>query len=472
MNKRMNSLGFRLIMMTGGLVFILIAAISVIIFAINRQDGSSLVINLAGRQRMLSQKYTKEILADEINRAASIKAGNAAANTQKLFEITLDALTNGGTSYMDLGMTQSVIVPDCTVPEIDAQLAKVKSIWTQFQKDVASLISEKPATEQYRIKQEKVIAESNIVLKNMNAAVLMFQKNTEQKMAVAKNLLYVSVGIAVVGFTILCFYISNKVIKPLKHISEDLCNGSRQVSLAAEHLSNASQRIANGSIKQAGNLNETTSMLSEMSDQTQNNSQSAQKANSLSSNAMNVARSGNETMVKMDQAINDIYSTAEKTAQILKVIDEIAFQTNLLALNAAVEAARAGESGKGFAVVAEEVRNLALRSAEAASDTSTMIQESLDRAKLGVEISGGVAKGLNDVVAAIVDANSIMDEICSVSIQQASSVSSIGERISDIEEVTKDNSAFSEETAASSEELHALAENLDKATVDLNRMVG
>src|SRR6202007_792051 len=135
-------------------------------------------------------------------------------------------------------------------------------------------------------------------------------------------------------------------------------------------------------------LEETTSALAEMSAMTKKNAETAQQAASLCAEAKSSADKSNQAMGRMSSAIADIQQSASETAKIIKVIDEIAFQTNLLALNAAVEAARAGEAGKGFAVVAEEVRNLAMRSSEAAKNTSAMIEESVQNSRNGVAIAG------------------------------------------------------------------------------------
>src|SRR6185295_18888337 len=146
-------------------------------------------------------------------------------------------------------------------------------------------------------------------------------------------------------------------------------------------------------------LEETTSALEEMASMTRKNAETAQQAAGLAGETKSAADRGNQAMHKMGTAIAEIQKSATETAKIIKVIDEIAFQTNLLALNAAVEAARAGEAGTGFAVVAEEVRNLAMRSAEAAKNTSAMIEESVSNARNGVALSQDVAKSLGEITS-------------------------------------------------------------------------
>ncbi len=229
----------------------------------------------------------------------------------------------------------------------------------------------------------------------------------------------------------------------LKKIAESLNSGSEQVASASSQVSSSSQSLAQGASEQAASLEETSSSLEEMSSMTKRNADTAQHAN--------------ESMKRMSGAIGEIEKSATETARIVKVIDEIAFQTNLLALNAAVEAARAGEAGKGFAVVAEEVRNLAMRSAEAAKNTSALIEQSVNSARNGVKIAGEVAK--------------VLDEIASASAEQAQGIGQVNTAVQQMDKVTQSNAAGAEESAAASEELNGQAEQLKAIVGDLLSLV-
>ena len=205
---------------------------------------------------------------------------------------------------------------------------------------------------------------------------------------------------------------------------------------------------------------------------TRKNAGTAQQATELSSHTKTAADSGNAAMTRMVAAIGEIQKSATATAKIIKVIDEIAFQTNLLALNAAVEAARAGEAGKGFAVVADEVRNLALRSAEAARNTTALIEESVNNARSGVAISADVAKSLGEITAAATKVNALIAEIATAEKEQAHGISQVNTAVTQMDTVTQSNASGAEESAAASEELSSQAEQLRTVVDELSALVG
>lgn len=181
---------------------------------------------------------------------------------------------------------------------------------------------------------------------------------------------------------------------------------------------------------------------------------------------------GVESMKRMSKAINEIMESSNETSKIIKTIDEIAFQTNLLALNAAVEAARAGEAGKGFAVVAEEVRNLAQRSAEAARNTSTLIEKSQLNAQNGVEVADEVASQLNSINSSSDAIETLIAEIAAASNEQTQGINQVNTATSEMDKVVQSNAANSEETASAAEELSSLGAELERMVEGLRSIIG
>ena len=284
------------------------------------------------------------------------------------------------------------------------------------------------------------------------------------------TLLLASAGSIVIGI-VLAYVITRSITKPIHQIIADLTTGAEQVSSASGQVSSASQSLAEGATEQAAGLQETSSSLEEMSSMTKQNADNAQQANTLAAQAKSAAHDGAEAMKRMTEAINDIQKSADETSKIIKVIDEIAFQTNLLALNAAVEAARAGEAGKGFAVVAEEVRNLAMRSAEAAKNTAALIEGSVKNAKNGVEISTEVSKKLEEIVAHVGKTTDLVAEIAAASTEQAQGIEQINTAVSQMDKVTQQNAAAAEESASAAEELSAQAQQMHTVVQQLVALV-
>jgi len=258
----------------------------------------------------------------------------------------------------------------------------------------------------------------------------------------------------------------------IARISKALMDMSARLQESVSQISSASQSLAEGATEQAAGLEETSSSLEEMASQTRQNAENAQQANALSTEAKTSADKDTEAMERMNQAIQEIQTSSDETAKIIKVIDEIAFQTNLLALNAAVEAARAGEAGKGFAVVAEEVRNLAMRSAEAAKNTSEMIEGSVENAQNGVQIAEEVTTVLNEIVTNVSKTTELIGEIAAASQEQSQGIDQVNQAVGQMDKVTQANAANAEESASAAEELNAQAEELNRVVAELSTMVG
>ena len=275
-------------------------------------------------------------------------------------------------------------------------------------------------------------------------------------------------ALVILGFSI---GVVMRINKRLLLTTDELESGSQQLAAASGQVSSASQRLADGASEQAASLEETSSSLEEISTVTRLNADSAQQAKESSHLAREAAESGLSEMENMITAMTEIQRSGDKIAKIIRTIDEIAFQTNILALNAAVEAARAGEAGLGFAVVADEVRNLARRSAEAAKETTEIIEESIVKSRAGSEISKQVAEGLSSIVSKARQVDDLIGQISLASQEQSQGVGLINTSISQLDNVTQGNAAAAEESASAAEQLRSQASLLHDMVAQLRSMV-
>ena len=252
----------------------------------------------------------------------------------------------------------------------------------------------------------------------------------------------------------------NEIIDSLNTMLLEINRTASQVSTGTKQVSDGSQTLAQGASEQASSIEELSASVIQISAQTEQNAINASEANNFAAAVKNAAIKGNETMKNMLLSMDEINESSSSISKIIKVIDEIAFQTNILALNAAVEAARAGTHGKGFAVVAEEVRNLAAKSANAAKETTKMIEGSIKNVEQGTRLANETACACEEIVESANKAVSLIAEIAIASGQQATAISQINQGIEQVSSVTQGNSANAQQSAAASEELSGQAEVL------------
>ena len=285
------------------------------------------------------------------------------------------------------------------------------------------------------------------------------------------TVILVVVVLIVIGGLLMSFFMARSITRPVNKAIDGLTAGGEQVGSASEHIAAASQALAEATTEQASSLEETSSALEEMASMTKQNADNARQASLLSTDASTAADKGSAAMEGMSNAIQEIKNSSDQTAKIIKVIDEIAFQTNLLALNAAVEAARAGEAGKGFAVVAEEVRNLAQRSAEAAKNTSALIEGSQKNADNGVRAAQEFLGILSEITTSVKKVADLIGEVSAASNEQAQGIEQVNSAVSQMDQVTQQNAANAEESASASEELAAQSQQVQAIVNELRFIV-
>jgi methyl-accepting chemotaxis protein len=257
------------------------------------------------------------------------------------------------------------------------------------------------------------------------------------------------------------------LLSALKGMNESLLKTVSEVRSGTDTIVTASQQIAAGNLdlsarteQQASSLEETASSMEELTSTVRQNADNARQANALAQTASGIATRGGEVVAQVVGTMSSINESSNKIADIIAVIDGIAFQTNILALNAAVEAARAGEQGRGFAVVASEVRNLAQRSAAAAKEIRTLISDSVDKVTVGGQLVGQAGATMQEIVQSITRVTDIMSEIASASAEQTLGIEQVNAAITQMDDVTQQNAALVEEAAAAANSLEDQAASL------------
>ncbi len=252
----------------------------------------------------------------------------------------------------------------------------------------------------------------------------------------------------------------SELVEKFHNLAVSIITSADQVDSGAKLVADTSTSLSQGAAEQASSIEELTASLEEITSQTTQNAENARNANDLSHGIKSSAEAGNSRMTEMLRAMNEISVASDNIGKIIKVIEDIAFQTNILALNAAVEAARAGQHGKGFAVVADEVKTLAGKSAQAAQETTELINGSIKKVEAGTRIARETADALSDIISGIAREVDLVESIAMASNEQASALEQVNQAIMTVSEVVQGNAATSEESAAASEELSSQADSL------------
>ncbi len=308
-------------------------------------------------------------------------------------------------------------------------------------------------------------------MEEQKQTALALSRDILSRTAMASTFFVVIGAMIAVLVPLISLTIARSLSRVLKHAVAGLSAGADQLTDAASQVAGSSQQLACGASEQASSLEQTSAALEQMAAAARSNADNARQANELAAETRAAADSGDQTMALLGDAMNGINESSGQISRIIKVIEEIAFQTNLLALNAAVEAARAGEHGKGFAVVAEEVRNLAMRAAGAASETTALIEAASQRSQQGLTVADEVSKALAGIVSKVAQVTGLVDHIAKASAEQADGVTQVNGAVSQMDKVTQQNAAAAEESAAASEQLSAQAQTVRAVVGELVALV-
>ncbi|HKW97165.1 MAG TPA: methyl-accepting chemotaxis protein [Bryobacteraceae bacterium] len=291
-----------------------------------------------------------------------------------------------------------------------------------------------------------------------------------QVVARSRWIAFLLVGLSLAASAIIPIVVFG-ISRLLREVAADLSSGAGQVSSAAQQVSASAQSLARGAADQAASLEQTSASSEQITSMTRRNVENSRSAAALTGQATELVNGANRNLEQMVGSMQEINASSDKIARIIKVIDEIAFQTNILALNAAVEAARAGEAGMGFAVVADEVRNLAQRCAQAARDTSALIEESISKSRDGKGKLELVGTGIRDITSNVAEIKALVDQVNAGSAEQARGIEQIAKAISQMDQGTQKSAAHAEQSASAGEELSAQAVAMTEIVHKLTALV-
>ncbi len=457
-----SSLKTKLLGAVGMLLVIVWVLASGSIYLLDAQETDGAVVNIAGRQRMLSQKMTKEALTLTWlpgDREGALKQLTA---TMELFDRSAKGLLEGDPQ---LGL------PPTTDPAIRQKMLEVQDLWERLRQGLSQLATLDPASPGFRESMDQALKTNLTLLTAMNSAVEMYAAQAGHKVATLKIILWFGLALASLVFTAVWLGFNFQVVKPVRGMLGALSRGAHELERAAQTIAASGQQLSLSTASQAAALEEASASLEELANMTKQNTSHAQATSRLSQEASQATDHADQYMDQLRQAMDDLTQTSEQTGKVIKTIDGIAFQTNLLALNAAVEAARAGEMGAGFAVVAEEVRGLAKRAAAGAHDTQLLIEKNMENIARGSQLVLDAYQAFATLAGNARQVTALVEQIFKDSSESATGIEQIRWATSRIDQGTQDLAANVQDSASAAEQLSGQAQSIKLMVENLQALV-
>lgn len=414
----------------------------------------------AGGERLHERLFKIMEINDVVDLGNSIRIANFKSQAMRDSEFVKSSMASFDTiekKVVDLRAT--------TRQEVNIKLLdSIEKSAGQYKKALSDLLDNSAALAETGEKRVTVGLDALELIRATSVAAIDSTKKASDSSVInlraSSSILVAGLLFVLAAGVVLAFIIIRSITKPINNVIAGLGEGANQVAAAAGQVASSSQSLAEGASEQAASLEETSSSLEEMSSMTKRNADNAAQADSLMKEANAVVNKASRSMTDLTKSIGEISDASRQTQKIIKTIDEIAFQTNLLALNAAVEAARAGEAGAGFAVVAEEVRNLALRSADAAKNTASMIEDTVKKVNDGSILLEQTNTAFGEVSSSTAKVGELVSEIAGASDEQAKGIEQVNRAVAEMDKITQQNAANAEESASASEELSAQSEQM------------